>query len=318
MTKLNYGGQAVLEGVMMRGEREYAVCVRNPAGEIVCHHAPLPPAIYRSRILKWPFLRGLVMLWDSLGLGLRALTWSADVALGAQEQDQASSFSGALGWGTIAFALAFGVGLFVLLPMFLVSLVDRYLTSSVLSNLVEGLVRLGLFLAYLWAIGFLPDIRRVFAYHGAEHKTINAYEHGAALTPEGVAPYPKAHTRCGTAFLLIVLVIFVLLSTLMGRPPLVWRILSRIALIPVVAGLAYEVLKVTAKYYERSALVRLLVAPSLALQSLTTREPAPEMLEVSIAALHHVLQAEGLLEPPTPGNAPAEAASILTQEVSRP
>lgn len=315
MTKLNYGGQAVIEGVMMRGEQEYAVCARNPAGQIVCHHAPLPPAVYRSRILKWPFLRGLTMLWDSLGLGLRALTWSADVALGAEEgQEQQASFSGALGWGTIALALLFGVGLFFLLPMFLVSLADRYLTSSLLSNLVEGLVRLGLFLAYLWAISFMPDIRRVFAYHGAEHKTINAYDHGAALTPEGVSPYPRAHTRCGTAFLLIVLVIFVILSTLMGRPPLVWRILSRIILIPVVAGVAYEVLKLTAKYYERSAVVRLLVAPGLALQSLTTREPSAEMLEVSIAALKQVLHSEGLAEE-SAASAPGE--QVLTTERER-
>jgi len=313
VTKLNYGGQAVIEGVMMRGEREYAVCVRNPAGQIVTHQAPLPPAVYRSRILKWPFLRGLVMLWDSLGLGLRALTWSADVALGAEGQEQQASFSGALGWGTIALALLFGVGLFFLLPMFLVSLVDRHLSSSLLSNLVEGLVRLGLFLAYLWAIGFMPDIRRVFAYHGAEHKTINAYEHGAALTPAGVRPYPRAHTRCGTAFLLIVLVIFVILSTLMGRPPLLWRILSRIILIPIVAGVAYEVLKLTAKYYERSAWVRLLVAPSLALQSLTTREPSAEMLEVSIAALCQILRSEGLAEEPAAG-APGERALTTEKE----
>jgi uncharacterized protein YqhQ len=292
MTRFNYGGQAVIEGVMMRGAHESAVCVRQPNGEILCHREPLPAALYRGRIANWPFVRGLAMLWDSLGLGMRALTWSADVALSEEEE---VSFSGPLAWGTIALSVALGVGLFFLLPMFLVSLLDKSIQSNLLSNLAEGLVRLGLFVGYLWAIGQMPDIRRVFAYHGAEHKTINAYEHGAPLEPEAVAQYSRAHTRCGTGFLLIVLVIFVLISTLMGRPPLALRLLSRIVMIPIVAGIAYEVIKLAAKYYERSAFARALAAPGLALQRLTTREPGLEMLEVSISSLKQVLQAEGLL-----------------------
>jgi uncharacterized protein YqhQ len=290
VSKFNYGGQAVLEGVMMRGEKDWAVAVRNPAGQIVTHRAPLD-VVYRSRILKWPFLRGLTMLWDSLGLGLRALTWSADVALSEEEN---VSFSGPMAWGTIGLSLVLGVGLFFLLPMFAVSLLDRSIHSALLSNLAEGVVRLGLFIAYLWGIGFMPDIRRVFAYHGAEHKTINAYEHGAPLEPQAVAQYSRAHTRCGTGFLLIVLVIFVVIATVMGRPSLPLRIASRIVLIPVVAGIAYEFLKLTAKHYEQSALVRAIVAPGLALQRLTTREPDEKMLEVSIQALNEVLASEGL------------------------
>jgi len=215
--------------VMMRGEREWAVCVRAPSGQIVTRSDALPSAIYRSRWARLPFVRGLTMLWDSLGLGMRALMWSADVAL-AEETD--AHLSGPLAWGTVALSIAAGVGLFFLLPMFLVSLIDRAIPSALGSNLLEGLVRLGLFVGYLWAIGFMPDIRRVFAYHGAEHKTINAYEAGAPLEPESVARYSRAHTRCGTGFLLIVLVLFVLIATLMGRPPLLLRLASRIVLIP--------------------------------------------------------------------------------------
>ena len=292
MIKFNYGGQAVMEGVMMRGEHDWAVAVRKPSGEIITHREPLTAIVYHSRVLKWPFLRGLTTLWDSLGLGMRALMWSADVAVSTEGD---VSFSGPLAWGMIALSLALGVGLFFLLPTFLVSLVDRLIRSTLLSNLVEGLVRLGLFVLYLWGIGFMPDIKRVFAYHGAEHKTINAYEHGAPLEPEAVARYPRAHTRCGTGFLLFVLVIFVLLATVMGRPPLVLRLLSRLILIPVVAGISYEFMKLTARFYERSALIRILMGPALSLQRLTTREPDSAMLEVSIRALQEVLRSEGLL-----------------------
>lgn len=290
---MNYGGQAVMEGVLMRGEREWAVCVRDPSGGIVVHREALPKAIYRSRVLKWPFFRGLVVLWDSLGLGLKALTWSADIAMSEEEDVE---FSGPLAWTTVAFSLALGVGLFFLLPMFLITLVDRHIGSPVLSNLSEGVVRLGIFTAYLGGIGFMPDIRRVFAYHGAEHKTINAYEHGAPLEPQAVVEYPRIHTRCGTSFLLIVLVVFVLISTVIGRPPFLIRLLSRIVLIPIVAGISYELVKLSARYYERSPIVRAIFAPGLALQHLTTREPDLSMLEVSIRALKEVLHSEGLLE----------------------
>ncbi|NLD72638.1 MAG: DUF1385 domain-containing protein [Chloroflexi bacterium] len=303
----NYGGQAIMEGVMMRGEHDWAACVRAPSGEIVVQRQALPQAVYRSKILKWPFLRGLVMLWDSLGLGLRALLWSADVALDEEEEVH---FTGPLAWGTVGVSLVLGIGLFMLLPMLLVSLIDRYIASALWSNLAEGALRLALFTGYLLAIGQMPDIRRVFAYHGAEHKTINAYEAGAPLEPESVARYSRAHVRCGTGFLLIVLLVFVVLATLMGRPPFLLRLLSRVVLIPVVAGISYELLKLSAKYYGRSAVVRALVAPGLLLQRLTTREPDLPMLEVAIAALNQVLESEGLAvaaEPVTVAPAPAPA-----------
>jgi uncharacterized protein YqhQ len=293
MPEINYGGQAVMEGVMMRGQHEMAVCVRHPSGAIVSHREPLPQAVYRSRVSKWPFFRGLVTLWDALGLGMRALIWSADVALSEEENIQ---FSGPLGWATVAASVALGIGLFFLLPVFLVNTADRHITSALFSNLAEGVVRLGIFVLYLWGISFFPDIRRVFAYHGAEHKTISAYEHGAPLNTEDVMAYSRAHTRCGTGFLLIVLLVFILISVFVGRPPLVWRLLSRLVLVPVVAGISYECIKLASKYYERSVIARVLAAPGLALQRLTTREPDPDMVEVSIQALKEVLYAEGLLE----------------------
>jgi len=287
----NYGGQAVMEGVMMRGEREWAVSVRAPGGAIVQQRAALP-AGYRSRWLKLPLLRGLISLADSLDLGMRALLWSGDVALG---EDEDVRMTGPLAWGTVALALALGVGLFFLLPTFLAGLADSAIRSNLMSNLVEGLIRLAIFLVYLVAVGRMPDIQRVFAYHGAEHKTINAYEAGAELTPEAVSAYSRVHTRCGTGFMLLVLLIFVVVATLLGRPSLPVRIASRIVLIPVVAGIAYEIVRFSARRYDRSPVVRAIMAPGLALQNLTTREPSLDMLEVAIASLTAVLEAEGLL-----------------------
>jgi uncharacterized protein YqhQ len=288
MRQVHYGGQAVIEGVMIRGSEHMAVAVRRPSGEIVVHSESLPAGLYDGPFGKLPFLRGLTMLWDTLVLGIRSLMFSADVAL----EEEEVQFGGAMVWGTLLVSLLLGLGLFVLLPMFLVGLVDRYITVPLLSNLAEGLVRLLFFLVYLLVISHLPDIRRVFAYHGAEHKTVNAYEAGVALTPQAIRPFATAHTRCGTGLLLIVLVLFVLLSTLMGRPPLVWRFLSRLALVPVVAGLAYEFVKFAARNDDR-ALVRVLLAPGLWLQRLTTQEPDDSMLEVSIAAFQRVLKDDG-------------------------
>jgi uncharacterized protein YqhQ len=286
--ELNYGGQAVMEGVMMRGSRALAVAVRQPDGEIVIHTEPLNPKIYTSSLSKIPFVRALTSLWDVLVLGIRTLMYSAEVALGPEEEIE---FSGPIAWGTVAVSFAFGIGLFFVGPLLLVGLVDRYIESSFLSNLIEGVIRMVIFLAYVWLIGLVPDIRRVFAYHGAEHKTINAYESGAELTPEQVARYSTAHYRCGTAFLLSVMVISILIFALLGRPPMVLRILSRVVFIPVVAGVAYEYIKFTNRH-RHHPIIRAIAAPNLALQKLTTREPDLPMLEVAITALKCVLAAE--------------------------
>jgi len=291
--ELNYGGQAVMEGVMMRGSKAMAVAVRQPDGEIIIHTEPLSAHIYSGRISKIPVLRALTSLWDVLVLGIRTLMFSADVAL-AEEEDV--EFSGPVAWGTVAVSFAIAIALFFVGPLLLVGVIDRYIESSFLSNVVEGIIRLLIFLAYIWAIGRVPDIARVFGFHGAEHKTINAYESGADLTPEEVAKYSTSHYRCGTAFLLSVMVVSILVFSLLGRPPMALRILSRIVLIPLVAGVAYEYIRFTNRHRD-NPIIRTIAKPNLALQSLTTREPDISMLEVSIAALERVLETERDMAP---------------------
>ena len=284
----NYGGQAVLEGVMMRGSRALAVAVRNPEGEIVTRVEPVNQALYSGPISRIPFLRGLTLIWDALGLGMRCLMFSADVALGEEDEE---SFSGPVAWGTMAVSFTFAIGLFFVLPSLVVGLIDDRIASSLLSNLLEGAIRLLLFVGYVWLIGHLPDIERVFAYHGAEHKTVNAYEAGAELTPESVRRFTTVHPRCGTAFVLSVAVISILLFSLLGRPALWLRVLSRVVLIPVVAGVAYEYTRFSARHINK-VWMRVIAAPNLAMQRLTTREPEPDMLEVAITAFNCMMAAE--------------------------
>ncbi|HHN93199.1 MAG TPA: DUF1385 domain-containing protein, partial [Anaerolineae bacterium] len=233
-----------------------------------------------------PFLRGLIMLWDALGLGMKALMMSAEVATGEE-----ATLSGPVGWGSAVVGIGLGVALFMLLPSFLVGLL--HIPVDWLDGLLEGVVRLVLVVGYIWAVGRMEDMRRVFAYHGAEHKTINAYEDGAELTVAGVRPYSTAHVRCGTAFLLTVVVLTMLVFAPIRPAAMVWRLVSRIALLPVIVGVGYELLRLSARYSDRPWM-RLLVAPNLALQRLTTREPDDGMLEVAIEALKTVLRGEGL------------------------
>lgn len=300
--QFSYGGQAVIEGVMMRGAHKVAIAVRDPKGEIVIHEQPLNAALYRGWISKTPLVRGLVGLWDALGLGTRALMWSADVALG--EEEEKVSFNGPLGYGTLAVSLLFAVGLFFILPTAAASGLESLLgleDQSFAVNLLEGVVRLVLLVGYIWLIGLMPDVKRLFGYHGAEHKTINAYEAGAELVPEVVAQYPIEHPRCGTAFLLTVVVISVLVFSLLGRPSFIWLVISRILLIPVIAGIAYEYIRFTAKHMS-NPIIRAIIIPNLALQHLTTRDPDLTMIEVGIAAFKRVLVSEELLadEPAVP------------------
>jgi uncharacterized protein YqhQ len=284
----NYGGQAVIEGVMMRGSRTMAVALRHPDGQIVVNTKPLNEALYSGKISRIPFLRGLVMLWDTLGLGISALMMSADVAAGEE-----ASLSGPVAWGTVVVSVGMGFGLFMALPSFLAGLIAPHLPSEWLVSLVEGIVRLLLIVGYIWAVGFLPDMRRVFAYHGAEHKTIHAYEAGEELAVDKVRRFTTAHARCGTAFLLTLVVLTFLIFAPFGRMSLLWRLASRIILLPVIAGISYEFIRLTARLADRPWM-RVLTAPSLALQRLTTREPDDDMLEVAIAALNAVLKSEGV------------------------
>jgi uncharacterized protein YqhQ len=275
-----YGGQAVIEGVMMRGSQNVAIAMRGPDHQIVVLTEPLAN-IYRSKILKMPFVRGVIGLWDALVLGTHALTLSANVQTGEDEKLEGPAL-----YLTLAFSLALGVGVFFLAPAVVGNLSERYLgMNSWFSNLLEGLLRLALLVAYIWGVGFIPDIRRVYAYHGAEHKTINAFESGAEMTPESVAHYPLEHTRCGTAFLLTLVLLSVVVFSLLGPLPMQWRLLSRILMLPVLAGIAYEYIRWTARHIE-SPVVRWMIKPNLALQRLTTSEPSLEMLEVSIAAFN--------------------------------
>lgn len=300
--KFSYGGQAVIEGVMMRGAHTAAIAVRNPEGQIVVHEQPLNKTLYRGRIAKMPFVRGVVGLWDALGLGTRALMWAADVAIG---EDEDINFNGPIGIATVAFSLLIGVGMFFLLPTAAATGIANLLGintaeiggGAVITNLFEGLIQLGILIAYISLIGRIPDVKRLFGYHGAEHKTINAYEAGAELTPEIVAKYPIEHPRCGTAFLLtVVFVSMVVFSVVhVDRSQFLLLILSRVILIPVIAGISYEFLRWTARNIS-NPVVALIVKPNLALQHLTTRQPDLHMIEVAIVSFKHVLASEGLLK----------------------
>src|SRR5512142_1164952 len=283
---ITYGGQAVIEGVMMRGQKAFAIAMRAPDGKIVVHQEKLN-SIYRSKITKIPFVRGVILLWDALGLGMRALTIAANTQTGEDQK-----IEGPVLYVTLGFALLFGISLFFLLPAGLGSLTEKLLGWSVWwSNLAEGIIRLGLLVGYIWLIGFMPDVKRLFAYHGAEHKTINAYEAGAELTPESVKNFSLEHPRCGTAFLLPLVLISILVFTLLGPMPMIWRLASRVLLIPVLAGIAVEYIRWTANHLD-SPIVQVMIKPNLALQSLTTREPDASMLEVAIESFKTMRKAE--------------------------
>lgn len=301
--EFSYGGQAVIEGVMMRGSKAVSVAVRNPEGGIVVHSEPLNAKIYGNSIMRKPFLRGLTMLWDALGLGIKALMFSADVALEedvevdpetGERPDPTAAFSEPVQVLTIVASLSMSIGLFFVLPVFLSSLVERWLgvtDSSVAGNAIEGVIRLTLLVAYVWAIGLMEDIRRLYGYHGAEHKTIHAYEAGVELTPANVQKFPLEHPRCGTAFLLTVVVISILIYSLFPKLSLLARIASRLLLLPIIAGISYEILKFNAKHQD-NWFIRIITKPNLALQRLTTRQPDDTMVEVAIAAFNNMMTLE--------------------------
>ncbi len=283
---ITYGGQAVIEGVMMRGQKAYAIAMRAPDGKIVVHTEALIN-LYRSGITKIPFLRGSILLWDALGLGMRALTLSANTQTGEDEKLEGPAL-----YLTMGISLAFGIGLFFLLPAGIGGLAEHYLGwSAWQNNLLEGVLRLLLLIGYIWAIGFMPDVHRLFMYHGAEHKTINAFESGAELTPEVVANYPIEHARCGTAFLLTLVLLSILIFTALGPMSIFWRLATRVLFIPILAGIALEYTRWTANHLD-NRFVRMLIKPNLALQHLTTRTPDLFMLEVAIQSFQSMRKAE--------------------------
>ena len=297
----SYGGQAVMEGVMMRGKEHVAMAVRAPDGQILTYQEALPP-LYRSKWMSVPFLRGVLGLWDSMNLGMRFLTKSSNMVNGEDEQIEGKELV-----LTVLLSLVLGIGLFFLLPALVSGWLDGPLglgglgrTGAWLSNLLEGLIRLAILVVYLVVVGRMPEIRRVFSYHGAEHKTINAFEGGAELTPENVSKYTLVHPRCGTSFILTLVLISVLFFSLLGPLPLLWRLLTRLLLLPVVSGLAYEYIRFAARHMDDSAFIRALIKPNLALQKLTTREPSEDMLEVAIKAFTLMYEAEKKPDQGTP------------------
>jgi uncharacterized protein YqhQ len=318
MAKYYYGGQAVVEGVMMRGRHSVAVAVRKPEGDISLYEEKLSARLYQNALFRLPFFRGVLMLWEMLGLGSRMMTLSANVAAGAddpapalsdvtpaivvsqeaadtrksqvtvmqiQESPQTGKATFVL---TLVVSLAFAVAIFFVGPLLLTSVLHRQIGDGWLSLIIEGVIRLALLLGYLKLIGQVPDIQRVFGYHGAEHKAINAMEHGEPLDVEHVRQASRVHTRCGTGFLLLVMVVSIVVFALVGSPTLLLKIVSRILLVPVVAAIAYELMRLGAANY-RFRIVRWLLAPGLALQGLTTREPDAGMMECAIVALECVM-----------------------------
>lgn len=289
------GGQAVLEGVMMRGISTWAVAVRNPEGEIEASAEPTVSWATRARPLRWPVIRGVVALVESLKIGFKALAISANTQMELDEEGEREEIGG-FTWGlTIAFSIVLAVVLFFVVPVGATSLIKDTLGSALLFWLVEGLVRTAIFIGYIWAISRLPDLRRTFEYHGAEHKVISCYEAGDELRPDRAKLYSRLHPRCGTSFLLVVMVIAIFVFAPIGLPEWYWLVLSRILGIPLIAGLSYEVIKWAGKH-RRHRWVRALMWPGLMLQNLTTREPDADQLEVAIRSLKEVLSVEDPVE----------------------
>lgn len=335
MAKFYYGGQAVMEGVMMRGRTSAAVAGRRPDGSLYLYEEALNPRLYQNRLFRLPFLRGMLLLWEMLVLGTRLLTLASNIFMGAIDPDelmrqqnapthtahdpldvaneaveteraaaaeeQVAAIGGPQLIITIIISLSFAIAIFFVGPLLITNLFSHQIGQGWLNLTLEGLLRLALLLAYLLLIGRIPDIQRLFGYHGAEHKAINAMEQGDPLDIMHVRRASRVHTRCGTGFLLLVMVVSIFVFALIGSPSLLIKILLRIVLVPVVAGIAYELMRLGAANY-RFRVVRWLLAPGLALQNLTTREPDDSMIECAIASLKRVMQRDKQPFSSTPTN----------------
>ncbi len=288
--KCQIGGQAVIEGVMMKSKHFWSLAVRKPDKTISTKVYKLKPLSEKHRFLGFIFIRGVATLIETMALGFRALSYSVNEA--TEEEIEFSKKEMAI---SIILAVIFAVGVFFILPTLIGRSFSEYFPNSFIYNLLEGLVRLGFFLGYIIIISFIKDIKRVFQYHGAEHKTIQAYESNEELVPEKVKKYGRLHVRCGTSFLLIVMFVAIFVFALLGKPPLLWRIVSRVLLIPVISGISYELIKLAGKF-NKYKIVNIIFYPGLLLQKLTTREPDEEQLEVAIESFKEVLEAEEKLE----------------------
>ena len=296
--KFNYGGQAVIEGVMIRGREHLSLAVRRQDGSIT-HHSERLNTLYTGVIRKFPLLRGVVLLLETLILGMKALNKSATMAAADLQGGDEKEISGWYLGITLAVSLTLGITVFFLGPLLIVRWLDPMIASDQVSNLIEGGIRLVFLVTYVWAIGRLEDIKRVFAYHGAEHMAVHAYEAGVPLNIDNVRKFPTPHPRCGTAFLLTVLLVSILVFAIFPRPPLEWRIISRIALIPVVAGISYEIIRF-AGAHQKGIIGRAVAAPGLLLQRLTTRNPDDQQIEVAIHAVEGAIAADDGRKYPPP------------------
>jgi len=288
--KFNYGGQAVIEGVMMRGRKAVVTAVRRPSGSLAMDIKPLP-SLYTSWMRRTPMIRGIVVLIEAMVLGIKSLLYSANIAMEEEEEEIPSKAI----WGMVASAIVLVVVLFFIAPLFLTKLANPYIPNSLVFHIIEGVIRLAIFIAYLKVISLLPDIKRVFTYHGAEHKTVNAYESGVPLEVEAVREYSTAHVRCGTSFLFAVLIIAIIVFAFIGRQTLWLMVLSRVVLIPVIAAIGYEVTYFGARHV-KNVLVKAMLSPGLLLQSMTTGEPDDSQLEVAISALKKAVEIDELEE----------------------
>jgi uncharacterized protein YqhQ len=288
--KYQVGGQAVIEGVMMRSKHFWAVAVRRPDKTISTILFNDGPLTSKHKMLGFIFIRGIVTLFESMILGFKALSYSVNESTGVEIK-----FSRRQMVISIIIAVAFAVGVFFILPTIIGRTFSGFIPNTIVYNLLEGLIRIGFFLIYILSVSQLKDIKRVFQYHGAEHKTIQAYENNEEMKPENVRKYSTLHVRCGTSFLLIVMVVAVFVFALLGRQPIIWRIISRILLIPVIAGISYELIRLAGKY-SKYKIVNIFFYPGLLLQKITTREPDNSQIEVAISSFKRVIEAEKALE----------------------
>ena len=314
-TRFTYGGQAVIEGVMIRGRRFLSLAVRRQDGRIFYHSEPLN-SLFTGGVRRVPLVRGVVVLLETLMLGMKALNKSASMAAVDDQDGGDQELSGWFMAGAIAFSLSLGIAIFFLGPLLIVRALDPFIPWDQLSNLVEGAIRLVFLVAYVGGIGLFRDIKRVFAYHGAEHMAVHTFEAGLPLIVENVRKFSTPHPRCGTAFLLTVLLVSILVFALFPRPPLEWRIISRIALIPLVAGISYEIIRY-AGAHQQGLIGRAVAGPGLLLQKLTTRVPDDGQIEVAIQAMEGAVAAEDgrIYPPPGPEQPPEQQidAEILGQ-----
>jgi len=289
-TKYQVGGQAVIEGVMMRSKNFWAIAVRRPDNTISTRLFKEGSLSSKNKILGFLFIRGVVSIIESLSLGFKALSYSVNEATGAEIK-----FSKKEMIISIIIAVVFAVGVFFILPTVIGRTFSNFFPNVIVYNLIEGLIRIGFFLIYILSVSQIKDIKRVFQYHGAEHKTIQAYESNDELKPENVKKYSTIHVRCGTSFLLIVMIVAIFVFALLGRQPILWRILSRILLIPVIAGISYEFIRLAGKF-SNNKIVKLFFYPGLLLQKITTREPDKDQIEVAISSFQKVIEAEKALK----------------------